>query len=66
MKYTLAEAQKALALQECGRHGHDWEIIVKFGGDPTHILCPRCGKGWTVCGTTSGTTARESDITERA
>jgi hypothetical protein len=52
--YTLTEAQKELARRECATHGHDWDVVVKFGGDPTHVLCSNCGRSWTVAGSNPG------------
>ena len=46
--YTLGQARRALALEECARHGHDWDIIQVFGGRPTGLVCARCGSAHAV------------------
>ena len=47
--YTLDEARKVLAKQECGAFGHDWEIsTTKLGSEPRLLLCSRCGRSWSV------------------
>jgi hypothetical protein len=47
-RYTLEEAARELARRECGGHGHDFEMIVVFGGEPTGIICARCGRSWRI------------------
>ena len=41
--YTLAEAQRELALRECARHGHTWTIHQNIASGPLRISCDRCG-----------------------
>lgn len=42
-RYTLAEAKREIARQECLRFGHDWQTIAR-GGNPMQLVCGRCGK----------------------
>ena len=46
-RYTLAEARRELAAQECGRYGHDYQIMVQKD-EPVALECSRCGRGWPV------------------
>lgn len=41
-KYTLAEAQRVLALRECAENGHDW-IDIRSYEVPVAVVCTRCG-----------------------
>lgn len=43
--YTLAEAQRVLALTECRDFGHDWDFEPRRMMDeaPPGIACARCG-----------------------
>jgi hypothetical protein len=47
-RYTLNEAKRVLARQECGIHGHDWEIIRSMGDEPKALICARCGESRKV------------------
>lgn len=47
-KYTLDEARRELARQECREHGHDFGHTVDTTGAPTKVVCERCGDVWTV------------------
>lgn len=45
--YTMREAKRQLALEECAFHGHDWRVILaRFV--PTAIICERCGRSHEV------------------
>lgn len=39
--YTIREAAKEIARQECRFHGHDWDVLTTFAG-PSGIQCRRC------------------------
>lgn len=45
--YTLSEAQRELALRECARWGHEWEVVsgytIATQHTPLAIKCGRCG-----------------------
>lgn len=43
-RYTLREAARELARQECRFRGHVWDLVENFGSAvPLAILCTRCG-----------------------
>ena len=43
-RYTLIEARRILARQECAHDGHDWDIVTAYGASlPTGLVCARCG-----------------------
>jgi hypothetical protein len=47
--YTLSEAQLEIGKRECGRYGHDYNIMVNSSKNiPVQIACNRCGRGWDV------------------
>jgi hypothetical protein len=46
--YTLLEAKRELVRMECGRHGHDWDILSTMAG-PYALICGRgCGERYRV------------------
>ena len=47
-RYTLAEARVELARQECGRQGHNLEILLSDGTSPRSVWCRRCNYSWVV------------------
>lgn len=49
-RYTLEEARKELARQDCLVHGHDYEVIATYSSDggPSDVICSRCGRAWAV------------------
>lgn len=64
--YTLDEARRVLALQECGRHGHSWQIIERFGGIPVGLLCDTCGERYGVTDGLSAAVPVPVDLLRRA
>lgn len=46
--YTLAEARRELARQECQRHGHSWDVVSTLGDGPVSIVCGTCGWSGSV------------------
>lgn len=46
-RYTLAEAQRELARQECARFGHRWDVVATLAR-PTAVVCDSCGKSYKV------------------
>jgi hypothetical protein len=49
-RYTLEEARRVLTERECGTRGHVFDVHVRASGDPTLVLCSRCGQSWPVAG----------------
>lgn len=48
-RYTLAEAQRELARQECKVHGHSFDVVQEVGKGPVEIICSNgCGGSWDV------------------
>lgn len=41
-KYTLDEAQRLLALEECSAYGHSFDIESTLSG-PATCICRKCG-----------------------
>jgi len=46
--YTLEEARVILREEECNRRGHDFEVVQNGKGEPSSILCARCGRLWKI------------------
>lgn len=49
-RYTLDEARRLLAAEECGITGHNFEVLKLTDGSPLMVICIRvCGAGpWNV------------------
>lgn len=48
-RYTLEEAKLELNKEECGRYGHDYQVMVASGkNEPAFIYCVRCGVQWDI------------------
>jgi hypothetical protein len=47
-RYTLEEARWELAKDSCRTQGHDYQIVLAGSGEPTAILCERCGASWLI------------------
>lgn len=45
--YTLTQAKRQLALQECSYFGHSWDVVQTLVR-PTAIVCSRCGESYAV------------------
>lgn len=41
--YTLDDAKRRIALNECVAFGCEWQIIEQYGLGPVLLLCERCG-----------------------
>lgn len=46
--YTLTQAAREIAKQECRYHGHTWDVVETFGGSPAEVVCTRCGESHAV------------------
>ena len=51
--YTLDEAKRLLAEQECNEHGHRWNVVelrtmADPAGTPTGVVCDSCGTTYDV------------------
>lgn len=53
--FTLDEARRELAREECRRHGHDFQVIeqeIRLGhfrdGPPLEVRCGRCWRRWQI------------------
>lgn len=51
--YTLADARRALALEECHQYGHQWEVVAVRTladpyGTPVAVQCTRCTESHAV------------------
>jgi hypothetical protein len=47
--YTLADAKRELALQDCQQYGHSWDAVTirtmaDPAGTPVGVQCTRCGE----------------------
>lgn len=40
--------REAVRREECSLGGHDFNVIVNAGDDPTAVVCARCGRTWHV------------------
>lgn len=48
-RYTLEEARRRLAKDECLMHGHDTDQLVDpSSGEIVGLLCSRCARSWKV------------------
>lgn len=42
------EMRRAVALERCRMVGHDFGVVVGFGGQPHSIICHLCDESWQV------------------
>ena len=51
-RYTLEEASRKLAVDECARDGHDYDVVGVTNGfgwhAPLRVVCDRCRDEWRV------------------
>lgn len=57
--YTLDEAKRLLAEQECNEHGHRWDVVeyrtmADPAGTPTGVVCTTCALSYAVVPKTPG------------
>lgn len=48
-RYTLDEARREIARQECQENGHSFDVVQVVGKGPVEIICSNgCGGSWDV------------------
>jgi predicted nucleic acid-binding Zn ribbon protein len=38
----------AVLREECEIGGHNFDVVMEVTGDPTDVICTRCGDRWPV------------------